>query len=615
MGVDQVYEQYLEKYPYLLWRVYAFLQRQAYINFGIFAVSTDEPDCHFKPGQSKPKRRQKVIILGAGIAGIIAARQLQFFGFEVFVLEARNRIGGRVCTYKQGEHIADVGSTVICGLGGNPLRVLEKQIPAMKLKRIGQKCNLYLNNELIDRSKDEVMETLFNNILEGTVILAHRMNFTTIGNRSVSLGEAIDVVIELQEREVRERYLKHLMTIKDLEVRRIVFLNTRLFVYTFFSLLLQEKLATHLSDLKEARETIVALYDALRESNGLRAQRSVNADYAQRVNRVQLSRAVARVKELEEEVIPRIEGRIAALEAMELPRQYLSTEDQRVLDWHFANLEFATASSLKNLSVQHWDQDDDYQFTGPQLAIKNGYACIPYSLAADVDVRLNMAVRSVRLLPDGVEVVAVKLSEEKEGAGEEDEEEEEEEVFHETLDKAALAKRLGAAQEFTFTADAVLCTLPLGVLKNSLAASQPVNGTEGTSKESAPATTGKKAKKGAAKASAASTSASTDQKSSSPPQPPNRIEFQPPLPEDKVGAIRRLGYGILNKVCCVYTSEMNHFVYTVSLLCFFTFLFRWCSSSTASSGSRRTTSLAMWRAPRRPAASSSSSGASTSSRF
>lgn len=235
MGVDQVYEQYLEKYPYLLWRVYAFLQRQAYINFGIFAVSTDEPDCHFKPGQSKPKRRQKVIILGAGIAGIIAARQLQFFGFEVFVLEARNRIGGRVCTYKQGEHIADVGSTVICGLGGNPLRVLEKQIPAMKLKRIGQKCNLYLNNELIDRSKDEVMETLFNNILEGTVILAHRMNFTTIGNRSVSLGEAIDVVIELQEREVRERYLKHLMTIKDLEVCGvIVFLNAS-FVNIFLS--------------------------------------------------------------------------------------------------------------------------------------------------------------------------------------------------------------------------------------------------------------------------------------------------------------------------------------------------------------------------------------------
>lgn len=196
----------------LLRRIYAFLQRHAYINFGIFQISHQE-----HPGTGK---RPKVIVLGAGIAGLTAARQLQFFGFEVFILESRNRIGGRVCTYKQGQYIADVGSTVICGLGGNPLRVLEKQIP-MKLKRIGQKCNLYLNNELIDRSKDEVMETLFNNILEGTVLLSHRMNFNQIGNKSVSLGEAIDVVIELQEREVKGKYLKHLMDINSLEVSDI----------------------------------------------------------------------------------------------------------------------------------------------------------------------------------------------------------------------------------------------------------------------------------------------------------------------------------------------------------------------------------------------------------
>lgn len=201
----------------LLRRIYAFLQRHAYINFGIFQISHQE-----QPTMAGTGKRPKVIVLGAGIAGLTAARQLQFFGFEVFILESRNRIGGRVCTYKQGEYIADVGSTVICGLGGNPLRVLEKQIP-MKLKRIGQKCNLYLNNELIDRSKDEVMETLFNNILEGTVLLSHRMNFNQIGNKSVSLAEAIDVVIELQEREVKGKYLKHLLEINSLEVSRKLF--------------------------------------------------------------------------------------------------------------------------------------------------------------------------------------------------------------------------------------------------------------------------------------------------------------------------------------------------------------------------------------------------------
>lgn len=46
---------------------------------------------------SKPKR---VIVLGAGFAGLAAANQLVKKGIKVTVLEARNRIGGRVFSYK-----------------------------------------------------------------------------------------------------------------------------------------------------------------------------------------------------------------------------------------------------------------------------------------------------------------------------------------------------------------------------------------------------------------------------------------------------------------------------------------------------------------------------------
>ncbi|HZG23505.1 MAG TPA: FAD-dependent oxidoreductase, partial [Chitinophagaceae bacterium] len=46
---------------------------------------------------TKPKH---VIVLGAGFAGLAAASQLAKKGIKVTVLEARNRVGGRVFSYK-----------------------------------------------------------------------------------------------------------------------------------------------------------------------------------------------------------------------------------------------------------------------------------------------------------------------------------------------------------------------------------------------------------------------------------------------------------------------------------------------------------------------------------
>jgi len=49
-------------------------------------------------GTNTEPNRQRVIVIGAGAAGLSAARQLQNKGFRVLVLEARDRIGGRVNT-------------------------------------------------------------------------------------------------------------------------------------------------------------------------------------------------------------------------------------------------------------------------------------------------------------------------------------------------------------------------------------------------------------------------------------------------------------------------------------------------------------------------------------
>ncbi|HET9810499.1 MAG TPA: FAD-dependent oxidoreductase [Sphingomicrobium sp.] len=52
---------------------------------------------------------KSVVILGAGIAGLVSAYELQRAGFDVTVLEARNRIGGRVWTVRGGDRVVQFG--------------------------------------------------------------------------------------------------------------------------------------------------------------------------------------------------------------------------------------------------------------------------------------------------------------------------------------------------------------------------------------------------------------------------------------------------------------------------------------------------------------------------
>ena len=50
-----------------------------------------------------------VVILGAGIAGLVAAYELDRAGYDVTVLEARDRVGGRVWTVRGGDRIVQMG--------------------------------------------------------------------------------------------------------------------------------------------------------------------------------------------------------------------------------------------------------------------------------------------------------------------------------------------------------------------------------------------------------------------------------------------------------------------------------------------------------------------------
>ncbi|KYB29466.1 putative lysine-specific histone demethylase 1-like Protein [Tribolium castaneum] len=317
----------------LVKRVHAFLERNGYINFGVFK--------RLKPLPSK--KYGKVIVIGAGIAGLAAAQQLQQFGLEVIVLEARDRVGGRIATFRKGNYIADLGAMVVTGLGGNPVTTLSKQID-MELHRIRQKCPLYQSSGVtVDKDKDEMVEREFNRLLEATSYLSHQLDFNYAGNKPVSLGQALEWVIKLQEKHVKEKQIQHLKSV----------------------ITLQEKLKTNQKLLVGIKEQMFETNAKIRELASVE-KRDIQLEFAYRSTVRDLNSYSKEWDQLQEQA-KEIEDKLKELEASPPSDVYLSSKDRQILDWHFANLEFANATPLSNLSLKHWDQDDDFEFTGNHL--------------------------------------------------------------------------------------------------------------------------------------------------------------------------------------------------------------------------------------------------------
>ena len=70
--------------------------------------------------------RERVVVVGAGMAGLACARELTGAGYEVIILEGRGRVGGRIWTSNRLGVPVDLGASWIHGTRRNPVMALAR---------------------------------------------------------------------------------------------------------------------------------------------------------------------------------------------------------------------------------------------------------------------------------------------------------------------------------------------------------------------------------------------------------------------------------------------------------------------------------------------------------
>jgi len=95
-----------------------FLKTTAVSGLGLLFSQTLTPQIAFGVERI---RKERIIVVGAGIAGLTAAKHLSGLGFDVTVLEARQRIGGRIWTANLQDQPIDLGAQWIVSVVDNPI--------------------------------------------------------------------------------------------------------------------------------------------------------------------------------------------------------------------------------------------------------------------------------------------------------------------------------------------------------------------------------------------------------------------------------------------------------------------------------------------------------------
>ena len=393
---------------------YNWLLRKGYINFGCVEIP-DLSDVRIRKSKLKRFRRKTVIVIGAGMSGLGCARQLEGLfshyrerwtsnGEEpprVIILEGRSRIGGRVYSHplkKQQNNIlpensrctAELGAHIITGFDhGNPLSMLIRGQLALHYYPLKDNSTLFdVDGHVVDKVRDTMVERLYNDILDRASVYRHR----TAASRTIDGDKAM---IEAG----RDPHGETGPPISTLEVERSHenghVNGTGIEPVPGGVDKLTGKAHMVAGSRKKAPPAKAAEAMGWRIASNVLAYRDLNLDAA--------------AKSCEYPTLG------AAMD--EAVKQYqflldLSPQDMRLLNWHYANLEYANAANVGKLSLGGWDQDIGNEFEGEHAQVIGGYQQVPRGILrypSNLDLRMYKAVKGIAYTSNGLKETVARV--------------------------------------------------------------------------------------------------------------------------------------------------------------------------------------------------------------